>query len=158
MVKFLSILRYFVGGIGIASGFYYLASSSPEEALKVVSLATVGIVGVISFFTHVVFQKEDAKRLGWPTDHPEWQFEVGFANMAFGISAIIVYFGEWDIAASTILILAYALYLLQAAILHSAYSFRDGKKDIGHFIRSGIVTFLYSGMMLYFAIMGIINL
>jgi hypothetical protein len=82
--------------------------------------------------------------------HPEWQWEVGFANLAFGIAAVVACTESWGIKAQGIVIFAYAVYLLQAAILHTYFSFSGGRHEIARFVRSGLLTFAYCAMMLYF--------
>ena len=52
---------------------------------------------MLAWFRHFIFYKDDAKRLGWETEHPDWMWEVGFANGAFGFmglfrcSAVLAY-------------------------------------------------------------------
>jgi hypothetical protein len=157
VVKLIAIARYIIVVIGLFVGFFLLFSGKMPEALSVVALTTVGLVGTISFFSHVVFHKEDAKRIGLIAKDPGFQFEVGFANLAFGIVALISYSADWGIIANTVLVLAYAIYLFQAGILHTVKSLFGEKKDIGHFIRSGLLTFIYSGMMIYFVVMAILS-
>jgi hypothetical protein len=157
IVKTIAIIRYIFGGAGLAIGFYFLGMGNLTKAIGIVSLTTVGLVGLISFVSHVIFHKQDAKRIGLETANPGFQFEVGFANLAFGIVALFSYFGNWGIIANAALILTFAIYLFQAGILHTWKSLSGEKKDIGHFIRGGLVTFLYSGTMLYFAITAIVS-
>ena len=158
VVKTIAIIRYIFGGVGLAIGFYFLGMGNLTKATAIVSLTTVGLVGLISFVSHVIFHKQDAKRIGLETKSTGFQFEVGFANLAFGIVALFSYFGNWGIVANAVLILTFAIYLLQAGILHTWKSLSGGKKDVGHFIRGGLVIFLYSGMMLYFAIKALVSL
>lgn len=151
MAGLISIISMIVGTVGIFFGFYF-ASSQPLLALRIVVLSTVGIVGVLSFIRHVVFYKEDMKRLGWVTEKPDWMFEVGFANLAFGVMGLIAFFV--DIAKSSLIItlVGYAIYLLQAAILHGYRYFTDDVKSPSRLWRSTVATLLYVIMMTYFAI------
>lgn len=149
----ISILRIVIVTIGIFMGFYKLPDTT--AALEIVAFTTVGIVGILSFASHFIFYKSDAKRLGWETDRPDWQFEVGFANLAFGLVALIAYFGNWGPASLAAMVLAYALYMLMAAILHGYRFFTGENKSIRHLVLSVLLTILYSGMMIYFAIGGV---
>lgn len=149
----ISILRIIIVTIGIFFGFYKLPDA--KAALEIVAVTTVGIVGILSFASHVIFYKSDAKRLGWETDRPDWQFEVGFANLAIGLVTLIAYFSNWGAAALSALVLAYAFYLLMAAILHG-YRYLTGENtSIRHLVLSVLLVFVYSGMMIYFAFNGI---
>ena len=66
MTGIISYIGMMVGSIGIFLGFYYL-TSNPDLSLGLVTLTTVGIVGILGFVRHVIFYKSDAKRLGWET-------------------------------------------------------------------------------------------
>lgn len=140
-------MRYALGGGGLYLAMTRLPSDLPN-AVALATLTAVGIVGTLSFVSHVLLHKQDAKQIGFSTKTASFQFEVGFANLAFGVVAIISYFADWGLQANTVLLLAYALYLLQAAILH-AYTARANKKTRQtNLVRSGL-TFIFSGLMLY---------
>lgn len=149
MVKLVSYLRYALGGAGLYFAFSQLAAS-PAEAVATATLYTVGAVGILSFVSHALLHEGDAKMIGFSSKTPSFQFEVGFANLAFGVVALISYVDGWGIRANTTLLLAYSLYLLQAGILHFAESRRKKKMSQTNLIRA-MVTFAYSGAMLYIA-------
>jgi hypothetical protein len=150
LAKIFNILRYGLGGGGLYLALGQINSDLPQ-ATALASLAAVGVVGTMSFISHVLFHKQDAKQIGFKTDSVNFQFEVGFANLAFGAVALISYFAHWGLQANTVLLLSYALYLFQAAILH-AYTARTNKKTRqANLIRAGL-TFLFSGTMLYIVV------
>lgn len=151
MAKFLAISGIFVGSTGIFFGFYFLTSNDIALAVKIVTLSTVGVVGVLAFVRHVIFHKSDAERLGWETDRPDWIYEVGFANLAFAVIAILSVFPDTGIVPQALIILGYALYLMQAGILHGYRYFTDEKKSFARLFRSSIATLLYAIMMSYFS-------
>ena len=151
MAKLISISGTVIGALGIFFGFYYL-SVAPELAVKIVTLTTVGIVGSLAFVRHVVFHKSDAKRLGWETDRPDWMFEVGFANLAFGLMGLISVLTNLGIQAQSLVLLGYSIYLFQAALLHGYRYFTDEKKSAARLWRSFIATLLFAGMMAFFAL------
>ncbi len=151
MAKWIGIAGMIVGGVGIFLGFYYL-DSNPAAALDYVTITTVGIVGVLAFIRHVIFHKSDAKRLGWETDRPDWMFEVGFANLAFGCMGFLAVLDDWGIQAQVITLLGYAVYLLQASILHAYRYFTDTERNAARFWRSSIATLVFAAMMSYFAL------
>jgi hypothetical protein len=117
MAGIISIAGMFTGAAGLFFGFFYL-SHKLHTSLEIVTVTTVGIAGTLAFVRHVIFHKSDAKRLGWETERPDWMFEVGFANFAFGFTGFLSVLAKWGIYAQTIVMLGYALYLLQAACLH----------------------------------------
>jgi hypothetical protein len=157
MASLISILGILSSTVGIFFGFYYLFSYLPQASLAIVTLLTVGIVGLLAFVRHVVFHKEDARRLGWETGRPDWIFEVGFANLAFGLVGLLSVVMKSGMTAQALILLGYALYLLQAAILHGYRYFTDEKKSPVRLWRSFLLTLLVSGMMIFFAVSGLIR-
>ena len=151
MAGIISYIGMMVGSIGIFLGFYYLTSNS-DLSLGLVTLTTVGIVGILGFVRHVIFYKSDAKRLGWETDRPDWMFEVGFANLAFGLMGVLSVVGNQVPHTQAFVLLGYAAYLLQAAALHGYRYFMDTRKSPARLWRSCIATLLYAGGMAFFAI------
>lgn len=149
MSGLISIISMVVGTAGIFFGFYF-DSTQPLFALRIVVLSTVGIVGVLSFIRHVVFYKSDMKRLEWVTEKPDWMFEVGFANLAFGAMGLIAFFTGVSRSALILVLAGYAIYLLQAAILHGYRYFTDEVKSPARLWRSTVATLLYVIMMGYF--------
>lgn len=132
-------------------GFYFL-QSRPDLSIRLVTLTSVGIVGTLAFVRHVVFHKSDAQRLGWETDRPDWMFEVGFANLAFGIIGFIAIFWPHSPKTQALILLGYALYLVQAGILHGYRYFTDPLKSQARLWRSCISTLLYAAAMAFFAL------
>jgi len=151
MARWISLVGMVAGAVGIFFGFYYLANA-PRTSLGIVTVTTVGIVGVLAFVRHVLFHKSDAERLGWETDRPDWMFEVGFANLAFGFMGFMAVFAEWGTQAQALVLLGYSLYLFQAALLHGYRYFTDEERSRARLWRSVLATLLYAGMMTFFAV------
>jgi len=152
----ISIIRYIVIAIGIAVAYYlFFRWSDARPAIEVILLTCVAFNGIISFVSHVIYHKSDAQRLGMESANPGFQFEVGFANLAMGLGAISSLVFHWGAAANIAIILCYALYILQAIILH-LYRFVKGEKsDAAYLWGSVVVTSLYVANMLFFAIAGL---
>ena len=150
MAQLLNLGGMAVGAVGIFFGFYFL-SSAPLNALALVTGTCVGVVGILAFLRHVVFHREDAARMGWQTDRPDWQFEVGFANLAFGLPGLVVALWLASYPAFFVLLLGYALYLAQAAALHLYRYLTDGNRSAARLWRSVIGTSLFAAFMLVFA-------
>src|ERR687889_2811379 len=116
----LHILELIAGIFGVGVGIWRLPDAA--SALRVVTPTAVGLVGLLAFFRHFVFHESDAKRLGWESGSPEFQYEVGFANLAFALVAFLGYFGGWGLGALVAVVFGFGLYLLQAALLHARQS------------------------------------
>ncbi|MDP8232304.1 MAG: hypothetical protein P9L91_06510 [Candidatus Zophobacter franzmannii] len=149
MIQVLVWLRYAVIFASAFMGFYYI-DTNPEYSMKIVSAGMVGIVGILSFITHVIFHKADAKRLGWETDRPDWQFEVGFANLAFGIVGLIAYANFFGNTGRIAITMAYGIYLFQAAILHAYRAISVKPIHIKKLVLSSLLTFVFVAFMAFF--------
>ena len=53
----------------------------------------VGAAGVLTQFRHGVFHVSDARRTGVDSD-PFYMIELGFANGAIGVLALLAFFGS----------------------------------------------------------------
>jgi hypothetical protein len=147
---FIATLRIAVGTIGLLFGYYDLFSERFDTALDTVVVASVGLVGLLSFAGHLIFHKSDAQRLGWVSDKPYYQYEVGFAHLAFAVLALMTYFGNWGLEAKALSVLGYAIYLVQIGILYSWRCFFEHRIISYYFLRHAIATLGYTGLMLYF--------
>ena len=150
----LHLMELVAGVIGLGVGFSRLPDAA--SALAVATPTAVGLAGLLAFFRHFVFHQSDARRLGWESGRPEFQYEVGFANLAFALVALSAYFGGWPVGARVAVVLGYGLYLLQAALLHTWQSVR-GKGGLHRFLRSALPALVFSLCMIYLAIRGMIT-
>jgi uncharacterized membrane protein len=151
MSKSIALSGMFIGAVGIFFGFFYLGKN-PQLSLEIVTVSTVGLVGVLAFVRHLVFHKADAKRMGWETDRPEWAYEVGFANLAFGFMGLFAVFAKLGVQAQALTVLGYAVYLMQAAFLHGNQYFSGNDRSPEKLWRVVIGTGSFSAMMLFFSI------
>lgn len=102
--------------IGIFFGIFFLFLNS-DLAVRIAAGLMVGLVGIISFIRHSVYYQSDQVRMGWHQDHPEFQLEVGYANLAFGIWALVAAALDWVLVCG-VMLATYATYLLCALLLH----------------------------------------
>jgi hypothetical protein len=136
---------------GIFFGFFFW-SSQPRVSVVIVTAACVGVVGALAFARHTVFHRSDAARLGWQTDRPDWQFEVGFANLAFAIMAGAAILPSGSPGACAVLLLGYSTYLFQATILHLYRYLTETPRSPARLWRSVVAGFVYAAMMAFFGI------
>lgn len=149
----ISIIRYCVIGIGIALAYYlYFTWSDARPALEVILLTCVAFNGLISFASHVIFHKADAARLGLESSSPGYQFEVGFANLAMGLSALAALVFQWGIPTYIVLVLCYSLYIMQAVVFHFWRFIRRERSDAGYLWGSVVFTAIYVANMLFFVL------
>jgi hypothetical protein len=147
----LALAGIVIGSLGIFVGFYFYFTPDVPLAVRIVTILNVGVLGIAAFIRHFIFQKDDAERLGWVTEHPDWQYEVGFANLAFGLVGLWAGLGNLGLGAQGAILGAFGVYLLQAGLLNGFRSLFGQQKNPARFIRSGVVTLLFSLTMLFFA-------
>jgi len=153
IAHFIATLRIATGTIGLFFGYYDLFGENLDTALNIITITAVGLVGLLSFAGHLIFHKSDAQRLGWESDKPYYQYEVGFAHLAFALIAFFTYFGNWGLAAKVLTILGYTIYLLQIGILYTWRCFFEHRIFSYYFLRHAISTLVYVGLMFYFVAM-----
>jgi hypothetical protein len=156
----IATLRIAIGTIGLFFGYYELFGKNIDAALDTIIITAVGVVGLLSFAGHLIFHESDARRLGWESDKPYYQYEVGFAHLAFAMIALLTYFGNWGLAAKVLTILGYTIYLLQIGILYTWRCFSEHRVFSRYFLRHAISTLAYVGLMFYFLarVMGVAQL
>lgn len=112
----LMIATYIVGGVGAFIGFYTLSQDPPT--LSIAALLAVGAGGVLSFLRHSIFHASDAARMGWEMGRRNnFQIEVGLANLAWGLLAILSVVLRWGLMAEAASFLVFGLYLAAVAIM-----------------------------------------
>lgn len=110
---------YLVGAGGVFVSLYYLGSGDRAASAAWVSALAVGGSGIISFVRHSVFHRSDAVRMGWDLGRRnDFQIEVGFANLAWGLAGVAAWALSWGTKAQGAVTIVFGLYLLFAAVLH----------------------------------------
>jgi fatty acid desaturase len=106
-----------VSMVGIFTGIYLLFVNA-GLAFRVLAAFLVGVVGTLSFLRHSVYYRSDQVRMGWTQEHPEFQLEVGYANLAIGIAAFATAILNWGSLACGITLFTYGTYLFCTFLLH----------------------------------------
>ena len=147
-----------VSAIGIFAGIFFLFVNI-DMAVRVAAAILVGIVGLLSFLRHSVFYKSDQIRMGWRQDRPEFQLEVGYANLAIGLWAFISAALNWGTVACGLSLVIYGTYLLCALFIHvrEANSFEDLHTPVHRqrVVRSVITTVLFVVVLLGFGLIAL---
>jgi hypothetical protein len=150
----IAILRYCIVVAGLFAGFYFYFAHNIPTAVGLVTLTCAGLVGILSFFSHVIFHESDAKRLGVGPGQYTFQVEVGFANLAIGLMGLVVFVMPWGVIPQGVILSCYSLYLFQALILH-IWRYATGEHRTAQYLWFSIVlSAVYIGMMMFFAIAG----
>ena len=62
-----------------------------EVFLSYILLFNVGVMGFLAAFAHIFMGPETAKLIGWEPGSP-FQFEMGMANLSYGVLGVLAYF------------------------------------------------------------------
>ena len=112
----LMILTYAVGSIGVLIGYTTVQHTPPT--LDSATLLAVGATGVLSFLRHAVWNRSDAIRGGWDYGvRNMFQIEVGIANLAWGVLAILAVVLHWGIRVEAATFLVSGLYFAGVSIM-----------------------------------------
>ncbi len=107
---FLMGLTYAFGALGI--GLAFSTAFQPNPDLRWGCLFAVGVAGILSFVRHALLHRGDAERMGWDsgTTNP-FQIEVGLANLAWGVLAVVAVVLSWGLAAYSACFLVFGFYM-----------------------------------------------
>ena len=114
---------------GIFFGIYFLFVD-PEMAIRIATALMVGVVGLLSFLRHSVFYQSDQSRLALAQENPQFQIEVGLANLSMGGAALVASLSGWGSRACGMILLIYGLYISCTSLLHIREALHlTGKKE-----------------------------
>jgi hypothetical protein len=150
-----AIVAMWIGYALGALGFFLGASKSNAiDALEPVVLWSVGALGVASFVRHAVLHRSDAARMGWDLGRRNnFQIEVGMANLAWGLVAFGAVAWDWGVTAQAAVALVFAVYLVQAFVLHLAsIGDRSEQRSSRAAWGAALATLAMAGGIAYFAI------
>jgi hypothetical protein len=143
--------------VGIFVGIFFFFINS-DLAVRIAAALLAGVVSIISFFRHSVYFRSDQARMGWHQDHPEFQLEAGYANLAIGIWALVAAVFNWGALACGLVLAIYGTYLLCTLFLHAAEAFgrkeRTIPTDRERAVRSVYFTLFFVLFLFGFALIG----
>lgn len=145
---FVMIATYVVGGIGLAIGISTVNQTPSDLSLS--CLLGVGAVGILSFIRHAILNRSDAARMGWDYGkRNNFQIEVGIANLAWGVVAILAVLLGWGLKVESALFLTLGIYIASVAAMN-LFSPGDQRREI----RPLIATAIFGAILLYLGIAG----
>ena len=154
IVELLVWPRNLLGTAGIFLGFWFIAAGDAAEAVKWVCLLAVGGVGIVAYLSHVVFARADARRLGFGDRPTGFQYEVGFANIAIALVAVLAVAFDWGPKAQAALCIVYAAYFLQCAGLFVS---RVRNEERGsRYVKNVVIFVVMGGLILFFGIAALV--
>ncbi|MBM3634908.1 MAG: hypothetical protein FJW99_06440 [Actinobacteria bacterium] len=107
---FLMGLTYAVGAGGL--GWALSTALSPDPDLRWPCLLAKGIAGILSWIRHSLLNRGDAARMGWDSGTTKaFQVEVGLANLAWGVLAVVAALLSWGLAVYSACFLVFGFYV-----------------------------------------------
>jgi len=135
-------LTYLVGAAGLIIGFTTINREPPS--LTWATLLAVGGGGILSFVRHSLLHRSDAARMGWDLGvRNNFQIEVGIANLAWGVVAVVAVVLDWGLAVQAATFLTFGIYLTGCAVMVATTPKGEHRRDLASLI--GIASF---GVML----------
>ncbi len=120
-------LTYASGTAGVVWGMGVAFTANPD--LRWPCFLAVGISGILSWVRHSVLHRGDALRMGWDTGTTNpFQIEVGLANLAWGLFAILAVLLSWGLAAYAAAFLVNGIYMAAVGI-YKAIRAANGQQD-----------------------------
>lgn len=116
----LMAITYLLAAIG-----FFLGGLLGSPDLTWVCLLSVAAPTLIGAVRHVVLWRSDSQRLGFATPDPSWMWEVGAANLAIAVGALLAGLLEWGVGAQVVVITVMGVYMAGATAVH-AWSHRSG--------------------------------
>jgi hypothetical protein len=135
-------LTYAVGAAGLFIGFITIGHH--PASLTWATLLAVGAGGILSFVRHSLLHRSDAARMGWDLGvRNNFQIEVGIANLAWGVVAVLAVILDWGLAVEAATFLTFGIYLTASAVMVITSPKGEHKRDVASLV--GIAAF---GVML----------
>ena len=136
--------------IGIYLGFYCIEVYDPIIAFNMMMLWSVSCAGFASFLGSLFFRHSTSKAVGWKFG-ANFQIERAFYHLAFAITTMTIYFGEWGLHSMLAIAYLYGLNLFFELSLHTydilRYQMRAPHKFFHIFANMVVMSYLA-----YFAI------
>jgi hypothetical protein len=112
----LMFATYAVGTAGVAVGLSTVHNNPPT--LTLACLLAGGAGGFLSWIRHSIFHRSDAIRMGWDLGAKNsFQIEVGLANLAWSLLALLAVILDWGIVAEAASMLVFGFYLASVALM-----------------------------------------
>jgi hypothetical protein len=141
---------YAVGGVGL-----FLAGLLGAPNLAWACVLGVGGPTAAGFVRHVLLWRGDAARLGFATPDPSWMWEVGLANLAIAVVAVLAGVLPWGVGAQVAVLVVMGVYMAGAVVVHAIDRRRKGADYRRNPWVSIGLPLLYALALLGFAVWGL---
>lgn len=143
-------LSYAVAGVG-----FFLTGLLDPPSLEWAVLLGVGGPTVAGFVRHVLLWRGDSARLGFATPDPSWMWEVGFANLAIAVAAVLTGLLDWGVGAQVAVLVTMGTYMAGATLVHVLDRRRKGAAYTRNPLLSIGMPLVYAVVLFWMAVWGL---
>lgn len=107
--------------IGISAGIFFayqLGSGDPKVTLHYLSFFIIVVMAGLTGIEGMFFGKASAESMGRQAD-PQYQKQSGGANLAFAITASLVFIFNWGLYADATILIATLIFFVLSASVHT---------------------------------------
>jgi hypothetical protein len=105
---------FLLAGALLSAALFREGKPAAERFLAWILLLPIGVTGLWAGISHIFFPAVAAAHIGWQVS--PFQFEVGMADLAIGVTACIAFWRDWSFRAAAVC--AASVFLLGDAIGH----------------------------------------
>lgn len=143
-------VSYALGAIGI-----FIGIAGRPNSFAIFCLLAVGGPTTAGFIRHVFLWRGDAQRLGFATPDPSWMWEVGFADLAIAVTAVLSVALGWGTAAQAAVVVVMGVYMVCVTVVHVASWLRKDRSERRNPVIAIVVPLAYGAMLLAVAFVNV---
>ncbi len=107
--------------VGISAGIFFayqLGNGDPKITLHYLSLFLIVVMAGLTGIEGLFFGKASAESMGRKSD-PQYQKQSGGANLAFALTALLVFIFNWGLYADATILIATLIFFVISAVVHT---------------------------------------
>jgi ABC-type Fe3+ transport system permease subunit len=123
--------------IGISAGIFFAYQAGNGDAKTTLHFLSFFIIVVMAGLTGIeglFFGKASAESMGRKSD-PQYQKQSGGANLAFAITALLVFLFNWGLYADATILIATLIFFVISAIVHTWDIFATKNRSVKNALR-----------------------
>ncbi|MFH1297184.1 MAG: DUF6790 family protein [Bacteroidota bacterium] len=123
--------------VGISTGIffaYFLGNGDPQQTLHNMSFFVIVVMAGLTGIEGLFFGKASAESMGRKND-PQYQKQSGGANLAFAITALLVFIFNWGLYADATILIATLIFFVISATIHAWDIFATKNRSLKNALR-----------------------
>jgi len=124
-----------IAGISLGIFFaYFLGDGDPEKTLHYLSFFVIVVLAGLTGIEGLFFGKASAESMGRESD-PRYQKQSGGANLAFALTAVVVFILNWGLYADATILIATLIFFVISATIHTWEIFSMKNRSVKNLLR-----------------------